>query len=213
MLIAAGCGGDSGDAGDSGGGEEAAPTTTSAPSDDGGSADAGTTPTTAASQGDGETSDGGGSGAASGIGTASVTLNGETYLFGETSFPALRCDPDMFGIFWVLLMRVDEAGNEIPSGGSLDLELVQEGAQVDETNTAELKITDLDQEWVANPDDIELLGLDPGTSQIDSFTIDGNTVSGTATFYESNSYYAAVGGTADEVAVAQGTFEATCSEG
>ncbi len=52
--------------------------------------------------------------------------------------------------------------------------------------------------------------LEAGMSQVDSYTISGNSVSGTATFRE-NSHFASTGG-AGEVETAQGTFEATCNE-
>jgi hypothetical protein len=111
---------------------------------------------------------------------------------------------------------VDEDGAEIPGGGgSLRGALLHEGTDPDtvgQLNELGVSIEALDQEWVADEEDIQPFGLDPGSSQVDSHSIDGSTVSGTATFYEVNSYYAVTGGTADSVTVAQGTFEIICTD-
>ena len=147
----------------------------------------------------------------SGIGEGTVTINGETYLFGEGGFPALQCEPDMFGVFFVVLQQVDASGSEVPDG-LLTLTLLLEGtdpAVVGQDNTARLTIGG--EDWIADPEDIAERGLDPGTSQVDAYTIDGNTVSGTATFYEEESYYATTGGSTDPIVTAQGTFEVACS--
>jgi len=153
----------------------------------------------------------------SGIGEASVTIGGETYLFGETGAPLFRCETNLFGIFWVILGMVDESGNEIPQGGNVGLVLLGEGTdpdEVDQVPVASIRIGATDEEWVADPTQMETLTeLEPGMSQVDSYTIDGNSVSGTATFFEkNNSYWAFVGGSVDAIEVSEGTFEATCAE-
>lgn len=206
-MLAASCGGGEDGAVDTTAGAES--TGTTAPQGSSDETSEGTTTTTTAA-----TDDAGGRDF-SGIGAASVTIDGETYYFGETSFPAPQCEPDFFGVFVVTLMMVDEAGNEIPSGGGLQLQLLGEGTDpgvVGQLPEASVDIEALDQEWKANEEDFELFDLEPGTSQVDDYTIDGNTASGTATFYERNSYYAFVGGSADAVSVAEGTFEVTCAD-
>ena len=60
---------------------------------------------------------------------------------------------------------------------------------------------------MANQEKAELNGIPAGSSQVDSYEIDGDTITGTATFYEVNSSY----GDGDLI-VEQGTFEVTCSE-
>ncbi len=52
-----------------------------------------------------------------------------------------------------------------------------------------------------------------GQSQVDSFVVDGNTASGTATFTEQDAIYAWIGGTSELPKGVQGTFEVTCAEG
>lgn len=146
-------------------------------------------------------------GTSSGLGTATVTIGSETYRFGETSFPALRCDPDMFGIFWVLLGAVDETGAELPDGG-VEIRLPEDGAEVSES--ARVSVSTADDDWIASDEIPEPYPLPDGSSGVDSYTISGNSVSGTATFYSENSYFAS--GSGGELVTAQGTFEATCNE-
>ncbi len=151
-----------------------------------------------------------------GVTSATVTIEGTTYRYGDTGFAALRCMPDMFGVFFAVLARVDEDGNEVPSAGGLSLILLNEGVDpvaVDQKPTLEVSINELDESWVANEDHITDRGLDPGTSQIDSYAIDGATASGTATVYEEESYYKTTGGSTDPIRVTQATFEVTCAEG
>ena len=200
VLVAAACGG----------GESASDNT---PADDGASATTTSDPssgTSASETDDGEPGDPAPSGV-SGIGEGTVTINGETYLFGEAGFPALQCEPDMFGVFFVVLQQVDSSGSEVPDG-LLTLTLLLEGtdpAVVGQDNTARLTIGG--EDWIAEPEDIAERGLDPGTSQVDSYTIDGSSVSGTATFYEEESYFATTGGSTDPIVTAQGSFDVTCS--
>ena len=116
----------------------------------------------------------------------------------------------------VALVMVDENGDQMPQGGGFGGALLHEGtdpAVVGQLNSIGFSLKALDQEWVADEEDIEALGLDPGSSQVDSLVIDGNTASGTATVYERNSYYRVQGGNADSVDVAQATFEITCADG
>lgn len=146
-----------------------------------------------------------------GIGEGTATINGNTYVFGDTGFAALRCEPDMFGAFFVFLLQVDESGAEVPDG-RLSLALLLEGSDPEELgqgNEANLSIDG--QDWIANEEDVAERGIEAGSSQVDSYVIEGNTVSGTATFYEEESYYATTGGSTDPIVTAQGTFEVTCS--
>ena len=211
VVLAASCGGGDDDSADAATDERSADTTAQtassgdSESDPESESESTTTPTTAAAPASGD--------AVSGIGSASVTIEGATYYFGETSAPAPQCKPDLFGVYLVNLPMVDEGGNEIPSGGRLSLVLLRDGVdpdEVDQLPEAALTIAELDEEWIANEEALEMLGLEVGTSQIDSYTIDGNTASGTATLYEQNSYYAFLGGSADSVSTTQGTFEVTC---
>lgn len=149
----------------------------------------------------------------SGLGQASVTMDGETFHFGQTSFPSLRCDPDMFGVFWVVLGQVDEQGNEVGDGGILQLVLVGEGSDFDQQGQVSQATFDLptrEQSWIADPEEIALGALESGSSQVDEFTVDGNTVTGRATFFERETWFAWSAGTAEDYLVAAATFEANC---
>lgn len=204
-----------------GGGEEAVP------ADDPDSAPAGDTGDTGneASDDDGEPvdpppaepSDDGGAPPpdVDGVGEATLTLNGETYFFGDDGFPVVRCEPDMFGVFFVVLQRVDEQGNAIEGGGGIEMVLLQPGTDpdvLDQRNEARAQLNELDEEWIADEEDIAERELEAGTSQVDFYTIDGTTVNGTATFYEENSYWASVGNPDNEVLVTEGEFQVTCAE-
>lgn len=161
-----------------------------------------------------ESSEGGKSDSAvSGMGTASVTFDDNTYLFGAKGSPVAQCEPDLFGVFLVVLSMIDPSGDPIPQSG-IQLTLLNEGVdpvKVGQQNSANVTIDTRGQEWTADPAALEVFAeLEPGSSQVDSYDIDGNHVAGTATFFERNSYFAHVGDSAHPVDVAQGTFEATC---
>jgi len=204
-VVAASCG--------SSGGEPDAATTTLVETE---TPEAGLATTTIIAASDTQASDSG-SGEpdpVSGLGVATVTIEGETYHFGDAGV-AIQCTPDFFGVMMVALQLVDENGDKAAEGGGFGGALLHEGtdpAVVGQLNSIGFSLKALDEEWVANEEDIESLGLDPGSSQVDSVTVDGNTASGTATVYERNSYYAVQGGTADSVTVAQAAFEITCAD-
>lgn len=194
-LLMVACGGDS--AGDATtttatAGGAAAPTTTVAatqPQDDG----VGATTTAPAAGSDGATSDGD-------VNVAVITIGDRTFEFDVTPGSISRCDPDFFGAFWAL-------------GGGLDMLVV---AEDDPNHDAPyVKVTDPDDrdvEWWASPDINESLmqiEVPAGQSQVDSFTVDGNSITGTATFIEKSAL--TMGG--EIPASIPGTFEVTCEEG
>lgn len=127
--------------------------------------------------------------------TAVVTVGDETYEFDVEAHVAGRCDPDFFGAFWVLAVTADG------SNGNLEMFIVPEGnTNHDETSKIKVGVEDIDgRDWRADEDGGE--GTPEGQSRVDSFTIDGDTVSGSATFVD---VYAGDGATA------QGEFTATC---
>ncbi|MGB8362603.1 MAG: hypothetical protein WCE80_14490 [Acidimicrobiia bacterium] len=200
LLLVAACGGGSGDEGtdepatEGNGGQTAA---TDADTDD-----SGETPTTATSSA--ADSDDQGSGADVSVGT--VTVAGETYHFADTGFPGLQCMPSSFNVaFLAALRQVDENGGELD--GSLSVGIPFKGKEETAGIMPELDASVGDLEWIANPEHADLNGIPVGSSQVDSYEIDGDTITGTATFYEENSSY----GDGDLV-VEQGTFEVTCAE-
>jgi hypothetical protein len=68
----------------------------------------------------------------------------------------------------------------------------------------ELDVKETNSQWLADEERAEERGYAPGTSQVDSFEIDGLQASGTATFIDSF----AIG----ETEPVQGTFEVSCTE-
>jgi hypothetical protein len=204
ILVIAACGGSSSE-------PESTPVTTVVDSPT--ESDPVVTTSSAAEASEGEGSGGTNQAPTSGLGIASVTIEGETYHFGDTGI-AIQCTPDFFGVMMVALQMVDENGDAVTDGGGFGAALLHEGtdpAVVGQVNSLRLKLQSLDKVWIANEEDIVALGLDPGSSQVDSLVIDGNTASGTATVYELNSYYRVQGGNADSVDVAQATFEINCA--
>jgi type 1 fimbria pilin len=188
-LVLAGCGGSADDA-------DVAETSTAgagpsiSPSDDG-STDAGAP-------------------AVDGIGVASVTLDGETYLFGDTGQPGLQCKANFLGIYTASLPEIDEAGNEVPEGANVRITLLHDGTDPDvvgQLPVVTLSLRATSEDWIADETfDDDLPQVEPGNSQVDDYTIDGNTASGTATFIDRYTY------TTDQK-TAKGTFTATCGEG
>jgi hypothetical protein len=126
---------------------------------------------------------------------ATVTIGDQTWDFSPTGFLTERCDTDFFGGYWVLFTT--GVGILLPGPN-------WEAQGVDQTPNITVNLEDEDLEWVADPD-TGLPGVEEGQSQIDSFEIDGNRASGTATFVEANAAYA---GSVEPVT---GTFEAVCA--
>jgi hypothetical protein len=202
-LLVAACGDSGGDEGatdpqDMTTTADASATTQPSGSDDGGSTDQGGS-TDDSTNGDAH--------------RASATIDGVTYTFGDTDFPAQQCSPDFFGVFFAVLYMVDDQGNPNIEGGNINLALLHEDAdpaELDQWPEVNVSIQDPDLEWIAAERGSEGISIEPGISQVDSYTIDGNTASGTASFYERNSYWAVAGGQAEELVTATGTFEVTC---
>lgn len=126
---------------------------------------------------------------------ATVTIGDQTWEFAPTGFLTERCDTSFFGGYWVLFTT--GVGILLPGPN-------WEEQGVDQTPNITVNLEEDGLEWVADPD-TNLPGVEAGQSQIDSFEIDGNRASGTATFVEANAAYA---GTVEPVT---GTFEATCA--
>jgi hypothetical protein len=191
LMLAAGCGGDSGDGAGDGGAA-----TTQATSGDGGTQ--ATTVTTEAA------ADGGGDAEGTGPSTATVTLGDQTYEFSTEGAVVAQCLTDLFGIFSVQLPRPDgEGGIAIVA-----LYPDTDPDEVGEVNSVRVSIGD--EDWIADEDDLMFESSDDlqaGMSQVDSVEIDGSTVRGTATFFRQLSVFTDGG-----VETVTGSFEATCGE-
>ncbi len=142
-------------------------------------------------------------------GAATITIGDETWEFTfYDSVPIASCNADFFGGFLAVLtsgddimVPFDQVMITLPGGDFKDPPEIH----------LNLKVSD-DAEWIAdetiyenNPD------LPPGIG-VTSFTIDGQGASGTATFYQEESYFQANAGTGDLVMM-DGTFEVVCAAG
>ena len=135
-------------------------------------------------------------------GTATITIGGDTIevMSFEDSL-VQRCDPDFFGGFWVILLSDPDPASQPDS-----VEMAFPGG--DFTDPPRIRvITDQGElEWLADESDVPDGAPQPNIQ----WTVDGNTVSGSATLYEENSLFAFRGGQVEEVTTAEATFEASC---
>lgn len=126
---------------------------------------------------------------------AIVTVGDKTYEFDADVAIVGRCEPNFFGAFWV-----NGTGADDPGTGLNMLIIPEEAVNHEETSTITVNLTDSEgRKWRADEDGGE--GANAGESRVTSFTIDGNKVSGTASFVDT---YGTDGATAE------GTFTATC---
>ena len=191
MLVVAACGGSDDTAADDGGtvdgGADTTVTTTA------GDDTAATTTTTADTGG---SDDGGSTGGD--FSTAVVTIGGDTYEFRASDFPAEVCNTNFFGGVQIVLAMADDSGTMLTDGGKtsvLGIVLLPPDTSED-APMVEFGIGATDVEWIANADSLAVSG-----SSVNDWSVDGDTVRGTATFVSD------VGdGPTD------GTFEATCVE-
>jgi hypothetical protein len=132
---------------------------------------------------------------------ASVTIDGTTYEVDVSLGPAPQCNSDFFAAF--LVSGGDSQGffyALLPPPGDPN--------HTDPPNVSFL-VNDGEFEWIANPSK-QMSGVEPGDSQVDEFTVDGNTVKGTATFVELEETYVHSGGGPKAQSVT-GTFEVSCA--
>lgn len=134
-------------------------------------------------------------------GMATVTVGDITWEFPLTGDPREQCFPDLGGTFLFAAFK-EEAGNqlavwiEVPDSGPIEVQagspLITEGM------------------WIADESVYDRFpDLDPGVGG--SATKNGNTVSGTATFYEDRSLTETLQtGDAYATGLRTGTFTATC---
>lgn len=130
------------------------------------------------------------------VSTATVTVGDETYTFGATGFITERCNPDFFGGAQIILQLLDIGGEPLTVGEQmvfLELALIPN----DPSSTAvKVPTPEPDREWIADSGS----PLVSDTS-VDDWSIDGNTVRGSATFAS----------TAGEGPI-PGSFEVICAE-
>lgn len=133
----------------------------------------------------------------SGMNTAVITVGDRTYEFEWEADAVQRCEPNFFGGFVAIAATTSDVQSleaEFPPPD--DPELFTPDIQVNDPEN--------DLYWTADPEENLGATVDEWPAQVDSHQIDGNTVSGTATFVN----------TWDTSEVAPGSFEVTCaSEG
>ena len=125
-----------------------------------------------------------------------MTVGDETYTCGETGFITETCNPDFFGGAQVILQLLDVGGEPLTVGDKmvfLDIALIPN----DPSSTAvNVPTPEPDREWIADSESTQVSG-----TSVDDWSIDGNTIRGSATFAS----------TAGEGPV-PGTFEVVCAE-
>lgn len=142
-----------------------------------------------------------------GANTGVVTIGDTSYEFDATPATITDCEPDFFGAFRVI--------GETPGGGTVTILLPPEGdPNFDDPPSVRVKDIEIGADFTADPSIVENGSygdvISEGDTQVDSFTVDGNTASGTATFVDEQQIFAALGGAADDPEPVQGTFEVTC---
>lgn len=144
--------------------------------------------------------------AGEGTNLAIVEVGEYRYEVDVTPGAIQRCDPSFFGAFWAIGFTSDDMG------GSFQMLLTPENRDELGMEAPHLSVDDEENgfDWMANPESgLEL--VEPGMSQIDSFQVSGNTVTGTATFIDRNAVFAAMGG-AEMPDPVSGTFQVTCAD-
>jgi hypothetical protein len=141
-------------------------------------------------------------------GTATVAIGDETWEFVlPEGHPIANCDADFFGGFVAILtsgtadisIAADALSVMLPGGDFTDPPSV----------TVKLAVSS-DAEWIADETIYEQNADLPAGLGVTSFSIDGTTASGAATFFEQESFYQFNAGNGDLV-VADGTFTVTCA--
>ncbi|MGI9665972.1 MAG: hypothetical protein ACR2N2_02565 [Acidimicrobiia bacterium] len=140
-------------------------------------------------------------------GTAAVTIGDQSWEFVlPEDHPIANCDADFFGGFVAILTN---EGAVITSPSDV-MALALPGGDFDDTPSLEVKLQiDSEDEWIADETIYEQNADLPAGLGVTDFTIDGTTASGTATFFEQESYYQFNAGNGD-LRVADGTFTVTC---
>ena len=142
------------------------------------------------------------------LNTGSVTIDDTTWEFDATPGALKRCDPDFFGAFWVI--------GESPDGDGVTILLPPpDDPNFEDPPSVRVGVNDGGPDFTADPSILDTGNYDTviseGDSQVDSYTVDGNTASGTATFVDEQEIFAALGGAADDPEPVRGSFEVTCA--
>lgn len=140
-------------------------------------------------------------------GAATVTIGDETWEFVLVEdIPIANCDADFFGGFVAILTN---AGANLANPTDV-FSVTLPGGDFTDPPTAAVKLdASGDAEWIADETIYERDPDLPAGLGVTTFSIDGTTASGTAVFFEQESFYQFNAGNGDLV-VADGTFTVTC---
>lgn len=140
-------------------------------------------------------------------GTATVSIGTETWVFELfESIPYAVCDSDFFGGFTAVLTSHADLTSQNNGFG-----MVLPGGDLTEPPSVTVTIADDgDVKWIADETVYEKKDDLPAGLGVTSFSLDGNTASGTALFYEEESYHQLYDPD-NELLTAEGTFEVTCA--
>lgn len=141
-------------------------------------------------------------------GSATITIGGQTWELGVfEDNPIAQCNPNFFGGFAGIL------SSEGSLGTPLDLfSVTLPGGDFTDPPTAKMKVAiGTEAEWTADETVYELNPDFPTGIGVTDFSINGTTATGTAVFYEQESFYQFTAGLADELEMAEGTFQVTCA--
>ena len=142
-------------------------------------------------------------------GTATVTIGDETLEFGlYPQIPMATCNADFFGGFIAVLTTEGELSDPL---NLMSITLPGGDFQDPPTMTVNIGIG-TEAEWIAEETVYEQTPELPAGIGVTGFSIDGTTATGTAVFYEQESFYQFTAGLVDELQMADGTFRVTCAE-
>ena len=142
-------------------------------------------------------------------GTATVTIGDETWEFAlYPQMPVATCDADFFGGFLALLTSEGELTDPLNQ-----MNLTLPGGDFTEPPAITVKVNiGGEAEWIADETMYERSPNLPAGIGVTDFSIDGQSASGTALFYEEESFFQFNAGQTDELQMAEGSFQVTCAE-
>lgn len=140
-------------------------------------------------------------------GSGTITIGGETWEVGiHPDVPMATCDADFFGGFLGVLTSEGDLTTPLDL-----LSVTLPGGDFQDPPSVTLKVAvDGDAEWIADETIYERAPTLPEGIGVTEFAIDGNTASGTGTFFEQESFYQFTAGQTDTLQMAEGSFQVTC---
>jgi len=141
-------------------------------------------------------------------GTASVTIGDETWEFELVEdIPTSRCNANFFGGFVGILTN---SGADLSKPIDQLIVMLPGGDFTDPPAVTVNLVASGGAEWIADETIYEQDADLPAGLGVTTFSIDGTTASGSAVFFEQESFYQFNAGLG-ELEVANGTFTVTCA--